>query len=229
MAGDWIKVDTILAEKPEVWWIAENLGIDPDAVVGKLVRLWSWMDQHMTNGTSVKVTSKQIDAICRCDNFAQQLSTVGWLIIHANSDRITVPNWERHNGKTAKERALTRDRMKRSRDAASVTTPSPEKRRYKRKEEEKKKPLPASPPADRRDGGARLEAAPPTPSAGEPATPPPPRPPGQRPAGLTHLAALLRQVHPPDPETDAVRTALATKAPIPIPTDEAEHVQAAQA
>jgi hypothetical protein len=176
------------------------------------------MDQHMTSGTSVKVTPKQIDAICRCDNFTQQLSTVGWLIIHANSDRITVPNWERHNGKTAKERALTRDRMKRSRDAVSVTTPSPEKRRYKRKEEEKKTARPASPPADRRDGGARLGAAPPTPSAGE--APKPQRTPAQRTAGLTHLSAVLRQVLPDDPDTDAVRAALETKAPIPIPTDE---------
>lgn len=220
MAGDWIKIDTILCDKPEVWLIAEKLDLDVDAVIGKLIRLWSWMDQHMTSGDAVSVTPKQLDAVCRCEKFSTALADVGWLVIHRRTSKVSIPNWDRHNGKTAKERALTRDRMRRSRDAAGVTNASPEKRREeKRKEEEKKTPRPASPPADRRDGGARLEAAPPTPSAGEAPTPAPTRPPG-KPAGLTHLSAMLRQVHPPDPETEAVRAALETKAPIPIPTDE---------
>ena len=56
------------------------------------------------------------------------------------------------------------------------------------------------------------------------------RSPEQRASGLRHLAGLLRQVHPPDPADEAVRAELATKPPIPIPTDtEDEHVQAAQA
>jgi hypothetical protein len=229
MAGDWIKVDTVLCEKPEVWLIAEATNLDPDAVVGKLVRLWSWMDQHLIEGENVAISPAQIDAIARHSGFFEALLKVDWLFWDGRKKTVSVPNWERHNGKSAKERALTRDRMKRSRDATGVTKTSPEKRREeKRKEEEKKKPRPASPPADRRDGGARLEAAPPTPSAGEAPTPPS-RPTAQRAAGLTHLSALLRQVHPPDPETEAVRAALETKAPIPIPTDEAEYVQAAQA
>ena len=222
MAGDWIKVDTVLCDKPEVWRLAEITGLDPDAVVGKLIRLWAWMDQHLVSGDAASVTAKQIDAVCRCEKFSTALATVGWLVIHRKNGGITVPNWDRHNGKTAKDRALTRDRMKRSRDADGVTKTAPEKRRYKRKEEEKKSRPPASPKADRRDGGVRLGAAPPTPSASAAETPPPTRTPEQRRAGLTHLSAVLRQVLPdPDPEVDAVREALATKDPIPIPTAEA--------
>jgi hypothetical protein len=41
MAGNWIKFDTSTSDKPEVWAIAESLGIDPDAVVGKLLRVCS--------------------------------------------------------------------------------------------------------------------------------------------------------------------------------------------
>jgi hypothetical protein len=229
MAGDWIKIDTILCDKPEVWLIAEQLDLDVDAVIGKLIRLWSWMDQHMTSGDAVSVTPKQLDALCRCEKFSTALADVGWLVIHRRTGKVSIPNWDRHNGKTAKERALTRDRMKRSRDGASVTNASPEKRREeKRKEEEKKAHRPASPQADRRDAGVRLEAAPAAPSAGETATPPP-RSAAQRTVGLTHLSSLLRQVHPPDPETDAIRSEIEAKPVIPIPTDEAENVQAAQA
>jgi hypothetical protein len=224
MAGDWIKIDTILCDKPEVWLIAEKLDLDVDAVIGKLIRLWSWMDQHMTCGDAVSVTPTQLDALCRCEKFSTALADVGWLVIHRRTGKISIPNWDRHNGKTAKERALTRDRMKRSRDGAGVTNASPEKRREeKRKEEEKKAHKPASPKADRRGAGVRLEAAPAAPSAGEPAEkprPPPTRSPEQRRAGLTHLSAVLRQVLENDEVPDGVRTELEAKPAIPIPTDE---------
>ena len=42
MAGDWIKVEDCLPDKPEVVGIADYMGIDQDAVVGKLIRLWAW-------------------------------------------------------------------------------------------------------------------------------------------------------------------------------------------
>jgi DNA replication protein DnaT len=50
MAGEWIKIQTVTPDKPEVFVIADRLGIDPDAVVGKLVRLWIWADQQTTDG-----------------------------------------------------------------------------------------------------------------------------------------------------------------------------------
>jgi len=40
MAGDWIKVEHWTPDKPEIFRLADELEIDPDAVVGKLVRLW---------------------------------------------------------------------------------------------------------------------------------------------------------------------------------------------
>ena len=33
MAGDWLKLEVATSDKPEVWQMAESLGIDPDAVV----------------------------------------------------------------------------------------------------------------------------------------------------------------------------------------------------
>ena len=41
MAGEWIKVENHLHEKIEVSAIAEQTGLDPDTVVGKLVKVWA--------------------------------------------------------------------------------------------------------------------------------------------------------------------------------------------
>ena len=47
MAGDWIKVEHTTPDKPEVVKLADMIGIDQDAVVGKLLRdhgvLKDWM------------------------------------------------------------------------------------------------------------------------------------------------------------------------------------------
>jgi DNA replication protein DnaT len=40
MAGDWIKILAATPDKPEVFALAQRLGIDADAALGKLVRVW---------------------------------------------------------------------------------------------------------------------------------------------------------------------------------------------
>jgi hypothetical protein len=57
MAGDWIKFETCTHDKSEVWAIAATLGIDADAVVGKLLRVWAWFDEHTSEGNADTVTS----------------------------------------------------------------------------------------------------------------------------------------------------------------------------
>jgi hypothetical protein len=47
MAGDWIKIEISTPDKPEVAIIAECLKIDPDAVVGKLFRIWKIGRAHV--------------------------------------------------------------------------------------------------------------------------------------------------------------------------------------
>ena len=49
MAGDWLKFEKVTMDKPEVFEMAGILGIDPDAVVGKLLRVWSWFDDWKTS------------------------------------------------------------------------------------------------------------------------------------------------------------------------------------
>ncbi len=42
MAGDWMKVEKVTPDKPEIEAMASKLELDPDAVFGKCFRIWRW-------------------------------------------------------------------------------------------------------------------------------------------------------------------------------------------
>jgi hypothetical protein len=109
--------------------MAEILGIDQDEVLGKLLRFWSWCDQQLSlrSCTAVSVTETFIDRVCYRNGFAQALIEVGWL--DATDDGISIPNFDHHLSKSAKSRAQTQKRVRKSRNAPSVTEALPEKRR----------------------------------------------------------------------------------------------------
>lgn len=121
MAGDWIKMRADLAEDPAVIGMASALGVDEDLIVGKLHRLWSWADRQSRDGHATGVTQIWIDRYIRCDGFAQAMVAVGWLEVEGAS--VTFPNFDRHNGETAKTRALgtKRKQKQRSVDPVNVT------------------------------------------------------------------------------------------------------------
>ena len=132
MAGDWIKLQKDTFDKPEVLAIATRMGIDPDAVVGKLGRIWSWFDTHTVDGNASCVTFSFIDRYVGVTGFAEQVALVGWLV--QNGYDLTLPNFGYHNGETAKTRALAKNRVEKHRsnangNASCVTKSLPEKRR----------------------------------------------------------------------------------------------------
>lgn len=132
MAGDWIKVQKDTPDKPEVLAIASRMGLDPDAVVGKLIRIWSWFDTHTIDGNALSVTFSFLDRLTGVTGFAEQVALVGWL--EHNGQNLSLPNFSNHNGETAKKRSLGKNRTQKYRsnaesNAESVTKTSPEKRR----------------------------------------------------------------------------------------------------
>jgi hypothetical protein len=144
MAFAWIKIEDTTPDKPEVWAMAEQLGIDADAVVGKLVRIWIWADQQTVNGNARSVTKALLDRCAGVEGFADAMMEAGWLV--ATPAGVSFVNFDRHNGETAKKRAQTARRVQRhraqgdtsagdtaERNAASVTDSVtkalPEKRR----------------------------------------------------------------------------------------------------
>lgn len=150
MAGDWIKVEITTPDKPEVFQMAEMLSLPPDEVLGKLIRVWIWADQHTRDGNAPSVTKALLDRYAAVTGFAAAMISVGWLL--ESGGRIQFPHFDRHNGKTAKTRALGAKRTQAHRSGnASVTMPALQDRYdgvtdslpEKRREEIEKKAPPA--------------------------------------------------------------------------------------
>lgn len=110
MAGDWIKMEVSTPDKAEVLAIAAHMGWDdPDLAVGKLFRVWRWFDQHTVDGNARGVTRTLFDRIAGVPSFSEAMESVGWLVI--DSAGIRLPGFEKHCGKTAKDRAQTARRV----------------------------------------------------------------------------------------------------------------------
>jgi len=114
VATPWIKVRTNLRDQREVFVAARRLGLARDHVVGLCVRLWAWADSQTTDGVIDGVRQEDVDAIVEHDGFAAALAEAGWLI--ADSRGVILPNFERHNGESAKKRVLAAERKGRQRD-----------------------------------------------------------------------------------------------------------------
>jgi len=121
MAGDWIKMRMDLGDDPAVISMAELLDRSEDELVGKLHRLWSWADRHATNGVAKSITARWVDKFTGVAGFGEAMSAAGWLIF--KDDGVTFPNFDKHNGKSAKTRcnATTRQRESRKPRDESVT------------------------------------------------------------------------------------------------------------
>lgn len=139
MAADWIKMRTDLGGDPAVIRIRRATGIDADAVVGKLHRLWSWADAHTADGFAAGLDAEWVDEFAGCAGFAAAMASAGWLEVDASGVRFA--NFDRHNGQPAKVRALRKTRMERFRGAARATDAPPEKRREEKRDIEQAAPV----------------------------------------------------------------------------------------
>ena len=110
----WLKFETTTPDKVEVFELARILGLDPDAVVGKLLRVWAWFDQHTEDGSANVSGILLLDRLAGVAGFCDAMAQVDWLIIE--DDAIGLPNFDRHNGHSAKNRLLSAERKRRERD-----------------------------------------------------------------------------------------------------------------
>jgi hypothetical protein len=142
MAGDWIKMRTLLANDPAVIAIALDLDKSEFEIVGMLHHLWSWADSQSQDGHIKRVTEKWIDRYVHQSGFAKSMSDVGWLVIE--NDGITFPSFDKHNGESAKKRAEAAERKRISRankssgvvtDASQISCDKSVTREEKRREE----------------------------------------------------------------------------------------------
>lgn len=159
MAGDWIKWTKGLTRRREVLGIASRMSVPPAHAAGLCMVFWEWLDDNVTaaqtdeNGNAcVTLGSLQpdfIDSLVCASGFAAALTAEGWLC--ARSGSLTVPNYCRHNGQTSKDRALTAERVNKSRsknrqkcNAETVTPVTPKPLPEKRREEKRRIQKPIS-------------------------------------------------------------------------------------
>ncbi len=134
-----------LDTKPEVMTLADLLGVHELHVVGLLWKLWTWLDQNITDCYAVSVTRPLLDRIT-CAGMSDALQKVGWL--SGEDGALVFQNFDRHNGKTAKERACSAKRMNGKRQRDAVTPPlrternTAVTREEKRREEKNSTPNP---------------------------------------------------------------------------------------
>tara|TARA_Y100000310_G_scaffold334082_1_gene412968 strand:+ start:717 stop:1526 length:810 start_codon:yes stop_codon:yes gene_type:complete len=103
----WIKIESHTPDKPEIMALAELLDMDEDAVLGKLVRVWIWADYQTANGYAPSATKRGLDRVAGHAGFADALLDchVGW-VTEDGQRGLVFSNFERHNGKCAKKRAM---------------------------------------------------------------------------------------------------------------------------
>lgn len=133
MAGDWIKMRHDLQDDPAVIGMAADLSTNEFMVIGMLHRWWSWLDRQSRDGHALNVTSAWLDRYIGVTGFAYSLQSHGWL--QGRDGQYNVPNFDRHNGKPSKNRALSAQRKSRQRsrnshaDSHAQTVTREEKRR----------------------------------------------------------------------------------------------------
>jgi len=109
----WLKVQKSTARKPEVLRLSVELGIHPDHAFGLCFRFWCWCDDQLCDGNVPGVTPELIDGLIGHAGFASALVDVGWLQVRSGS--LVIPRFDRHLSESAKNRALSAERTKRSR------------------------------------------------------------------------------------------------------------------
>jgi hypothetical protein len=114
MAGDWLKVEVITPDKPEVSNIAARLGITPEEAFGRLFRVWVWCQNVSANGHVRVRDLSPIDAQAGVPGFGQAMAEEHW--IEPRDGGFIIPKWERHLSKGAKKRVLDAERKRRERD-----------------------------------------------------------------------------------------------------------------
>lgn len=108
MAGDWIKWESGLEAKPEIFRIAKALRVSRFDACGRCMLFWVWADGNTTDGFIKGADAAFVDEIVGVVGFADALECAGWIVV--DDMGVTLINFDRHNGKTAKQRALANRR-----------------------------------------------------------------------------------------------------------------------
>lgn len=117
----WIELHDTLPDHKKVIQAADELKMDKDMLVGKLVRLWTWAVNNRENGAFTAREVKTIAEVMRFRGKAQRLiaALVGAGLLDEVQDTYTIHDWHERVGmlmaKRETQRAQARERKRRQR------------------------------------------------------------------------------------------------------------------
>lgn len=146
MSAHWIKMRCDLHSHPKVVRIVSALNADvcPQGVqlssekfrvVGGLHAVWSLFDTHSEDGELLGYTPETLDAVLGFPGLARAMVAVGWLEVTAQA--IVLPEFDTHNGQSAKRRVQEADRKRSVRNASASNADKKRTREEKIREEKK--------------------------------------------------------------------------------------------
>ena len=100
----WIKMRTDLRNHPKVVRMSSALKADRLRIVGGLWSVWSTFDTHSVDGKLVGYTFFAIDEDLGWPGFGEAMAAVNWLI-EVENEGLEIPEFDEHNGASAKRRA----------------------------------------------------------------------------------------------------------------------------
>ena len=153
MAGDWIKMRTDLFTHPKIVRMSSALKADGRPAlkadrlrtVGGLLSVWCLFNAHSADGTLAGYSFEAVDEHVGIAGFAQAMADVEWL--SGDAAGLVLPDFDKHNGQSAKRRAQDADRKREVRKESANEADGKRTREEKRREEKDKSAPTASAPA----------------------------------------------------------------------------------
>jgi hypothetical protein len=138
MSGDWIKMRMDLRRHPKVVRIASALDADRYRVIGGLLAVWAVFDEQTEDGLLEGYTPKAMDEEIGWPGFSAAMISVGWLRFDPENG-LSMPEFDEHNGQSAKRRATEAKRKRKEREAESADGPKTD-RKPSARDADKKRP-----------------------------------------------------------------------------------------
>lgn len=109
----WIKVEITTPDKPEIVAAARICETTEEEAFTAFFRLWAYFDANTATGFMQGLKLSDLDKRAGISGFGKAMEQVGWITEDARG--ISIANWNRHNGKSAKARALMEKRVQKHR------------------------------------------------------------------------------------------------------------------
>jgi hypothetical protein len=140
MAVDWIKMRVDLRAHPKIVRLATGLNSDRFRVIGGLHAVWCIFDAHSSDGILDGYSPATLDDLIGWPGFSAQMIAVKWLLDDGSS--LGIPDFDEHNGKSAKARAQDTKRKKITKSNGENSGSQPDENRTREeKRREDSKPI----------------------------------------------------------------------------------------